>query len=76
MTAALRSAAPVAPAAIERLKAHGMKVTIANILMRQNVPDYDGVHALARDLGVNILWTMPIHPIGQVIRKGTLGSPY
>lgn len=29
-----------------------------------------------RDLGVGILWLMPIHPIGQVNRKGTLGSYY
>lgn len=27
-------------------------------------------------LGVNILWIMPIHPIGVKNRKGTLGSPY
>jgi glycosidase len=27
-------------------------------------------------LGVTILWLMPIHPIGEVQRKGTLGSPY
>jgi cyclomaltodextrinase len=27
-------------------------------------------------LGVNILWTMPIHPIGEKFRKGKLGSPY
>ena len=27
-------------------------------------------------LGVGILWLMPIHPIGQVNRKGSLGSPY
>jgi glycosidase len=29
-----------------------------------------------KELGVNILWLMPIHPIGQVKRKGKLGSPY
>src|SRR5215469_2510402 len=29
-----------------------------------------------KDLGVTILWLMPIHPIGQKNRKGTLGSPY
>ncbi len=29
-----------------------------------------------RDLGVDIIWLMPIHPIGEVNRKGTLGSPY
>ena len=27
-------------------------------------------------LGVDILWLMPIHPIGEENRKGTLGSPY
>lgn len=27
-------------------------------------------------LGVDILWLMPIHEIGQVNRKGSLGSPY
>lgn len=29
-----------------------------------------------RDLGVDILWLMPIHPIGERNRKGRLGSPY
>lgn len=29
-----------------------------------------------KELGVDILWLMPIHPIGEVNRKGTLGSPY
>lgn len=32
----------------------------------------DGLHAL----GVNIVWLMPIHPDGQLKKKGTLGSPY
>lgn len=27
-------------------------------------------------LGVDILWLMPVHPIGEKHRKGTLGSPY
>jgi glycosidase len=27
-------------------------------------------------MGVGILWLMPIHPIGVVERKGSLGSPY
>lgn len=27
-------------------------------------------------LGVDILWLMPIHPIGEKNRKGSLGSPY
>ncbi|HSS21616.1 MAG TPA: alpha-amylase family glycosyl hydrolase [Pyrinomonadaceae bacterium] len=29
-----------------------------------------------KDLGVDILWLMPIHPLGQVKKKGTIGSPY
>ncbi len=29
-----------------------------------------------KDLGVNIVWLMPIHPLGEKMRKGTLGSPY
>lgn len=31
---------------------------------------------LLKELGVDILWLMPIHPIGEENRKGTLGSPY
>jgi cyclomaltodextrinase len=27
-------------------------------------------------LGVNVLWIMPVHPIGEAHRLGTLGSPY
>ena len=27
-------------------------------------------------LGTDIIWLMPIHPIGEAGRKGTLGSPY
>ncbi len=29
-----------------------------------------------KDMGVEILWMMPIHPIGELNRKGTLGSYY
>jgi len=29
-----------------------------------------------KNLGVNILWLMPIHPIGTKFRKGEFGSPY
>lgn len=29
-----------------------------------------------KELGVDILWLMPIHPIGELNRKGTLGSYY
>jgi len=41
--------------------------------------DLNGVTAQLdrlKDLGVTILWTMPIHPIGEELRKGQWGSPY
>ncbi|MDP4145842.1 MAG: alpha-amylase family glycosyl hydrolase [Bacillota bacterium] len=34
--------------------------------------DLDRIKAL----GTDILWLMPIHPIGEINKKGTLGSPY
>jgi cyclomaltodextrinase / maltogenic alpha-amylase / neopullulanase len=41
--------------------------------------DFNGVTARLdelKNLGVTILWLMPIHPIGQEKKKGTIGSPY
>jgi glycosidase len=41
--------------------------------------NFKGVTARLDDLkklGVTILWLMPVHPIGQERRKGTVGSPY
>ncbi len=29
-----------------------------------------------RAMGIDVVWLMPIHPIGRVRRKGTRGSPY
>jgi glycosidase len=29
-----------------------------------------------QDVGAEVVWLMPIHPIGAIERKGTLGSPY
>src|SRR5258708_20903447 len=41
--------------------------------------DFNGVTAQLdrlQQLGVNILWLMPIHPVGKLKAKVTLGSPY
>ncbi len=41
--------------------------------------DFNGVTTQLdrlKELGVTILWLMPIHPIGKVKRKGPIGSPY
>ncbi|MBI3788550.1 MAG: alpha-glucosidase C-terminal domain-containing protein, partial [Ignavibacteriales bacterium] len=29
-----------------------------------------------KELGVTVVWLMPIHPVGELNRKGRLGSPY
>ena len=47
---------------IRLLKARGLKVTIANVLMRQNLGDYKGVQALARELGVEFTIDPTITP--------------
>ena len=41
--------------------------------------DFNGITARLDDLknlGVTVVWLMPIHPIGQVKKKGSIGSPY
>jgi glycosidase len=41
--------------------------------------DFRGIEAQLprlKKLGVTVLWLMPIHPVGQVKKKGTFGSPY
>jgi glycosidase len=41
--------------------------------------DFAGVTAKLdelKDLGVDVLWLMPIHPLGRLKAKGTIGSPY
>ncbi len=41
--------------------------------------DLNGVTARLdelKELGVNILWLMPINPIGEKNKKGSIGSPY
>ena len=43
-------------AGIRYLRSRGLKVVIANVLMRQNLSDYAGVKALAQELGAE--WTI------------------
>lgn len=38
--------------------------------------DVEADLARIRALGVDVVWLMPIHPIGRLHRKGKLGSPY
>jgi radical SAM protein with 4Fe4S-binding SPASM domain len=49
--------------AIRFLKAQGLRVVIANVLMLQNVQDYRGVRALADELGVECTLDPTITPM-------------
>jgi len=49
--------------AIRRLRAHGIHVVIANVLMAQNVTDYAGVRALAAELGAQFTMDPTITPM-------------
>jgi glycosidase len=57
------------------------KSTIYQLNTRQFTPEGTLVAAEAqlprlRDLGVDLIWLMPINVIGEKNRKGSLGSPY
>jgi len=55
--------------------------TIYEVNLRQYTPEgtfkaFTAQLPKLKELGVDILWFMPIHPIGKKNRKGTLGSYY
>lgn len=52
-----------------------------SVFVRNHTPEgtFEGVRRdldRIRDLGTDVVWLMPIHPVGEARRKGTLGSPY
>jgi radical SAM protein with 4Fe4S-binding SPASM domain len=49
--------------AIRRLRAHGIRVIMANVLMVQNAHDYVGVRALAAELGAQFILDPTITPM-------------
>jgi Alpha amylase, catalytic domain/Bacterial Alpha amylase C-terminal domain len=49
------------------IRNHGVNGTFSDI-----EKDLPRLHTL----GVDVLWFMPIHPIGEINRKGSKGSPY
>ncbi|KGE71621.1 alpha-amylase family glycosyl hydrolase [Spirochaeta lutea] len=55
--------------------------TIYSLYLRNHSPEgtlraAQGDLARIRNLGTDILWLLPIHPIGEKNRKGSAGSPY
>jgi 1,4-alpha-glucan branching enzyme len=56
-------------------------LTIYEVNLRQftdsgSIKEFEGHLPRLKELGVGILWFMPLHPIGEVNRKGELGSYY
>jgi glycosidase len=54
---------------------------IYEIFERQYSPkgDFNSITAdldRLKNLGVTVLWLMPVHPVGKLKAKGTIGSPY
>ncbi len=54
---------------------------IYSVFVRNHTPEgtFDGVRRdlpRIRGLGADVLWLLPIHPIGEKARKGSLGCPY
>jgi glycosidase len=55
--------------------------TIYEVNIRQFTPEgtfkaFESHLPKLKEMGVDILWLMPVHPIGEKNRKGTLGSYY
>ena len=58
---------------------HLRNSTIYCVFVRNHGGSFEAVREdvpRIRSLGADILWLLPIHPIGKEKRKGTLGSPY
>ena len=54
-------------------------MTIYSIFIRNHGGTFETVERdipRIKALGVDIIWLLPIHPIGKAKRKGSLGSPY
>jgi len=52
------------------------EVNIRQYTEEGNIKAFEKHLPKLKELGADILWLMPIHPIGEKNRKGTLGSYY
>ncbi|HEU5136210.1 MAG TPA: alpha-amylase family glycosyl hydrolase [Steroidobacteraceae bacterium] len=77
-----RAAAADAPAAVARQSPDWLRDAVVYEVFPRAFSaegNFKGVTAQLdrlRELGVTVLWLMPIHPTGKLKAKGTLGSPY
>ncbi len=52
------------------------EIFVRNHGLHGNFADVETDLPRIRSMGVDVVWFMPIHPIGKINRKGSLGSPY
>lgn len=60
---------------------HYRSLVLYEIYVRNHGPngtfaDVEAALPRIRSMGVDVIWFMPIHPIGRVNKKGSLGCPY
>jgi glycosidase len=65
----------------EETPQHYRNLVLYEIYVRNHGPngtfaDVEADLPRIREMGVDVIWFMPIHPIGEEQRKGPLGSPY
>lgn len=65
----------------ENTQAEDRNLVIYEVYVRNHAPKGTFTEVEAdleriRSMGVDVVWFMPVHPIGKVARKGSLGSPY
>ncbi len=86
LTITLVSIILVQPILAEQPAAHSVADWIKSAVIYEVNPrtfsptgDFRGIEQrldYLKDLGVTVVWIMPIHPIGQAKKKGGIGSPY
>ena len=71
-----------APVAAARKSPDWLRKSVIYEIFPRNFSKEGDINAITacldelNNLGVDALWLMPIHPIGEKMRKGSLGSPY
>src|SRR5208337_2519700 len=79
-TAVVSGAAPATPST--RKSPDWLRSSVAYEIFPRNFSQEGDLNAITgrldelKDLGVDILWLMPIQPIGEKMKKGSIGSPF
>ena len=64
---------------VKPVTAHNKVIYEVNVYSYSSGHNFKGLESdlpRLKELGIDILWLMPIHPRGEENRAGTLGSPY